>query len=124
MEVRFAAFLLVGGLCQGDPLSPYLFPIVADMFSILMQKAVANKSIGGIRMKKRGPTVSHLLFADDSLVFLDAVPQSCLNFMDLVACFSEAFGLSLNIQKSTFSSLQTLKSTSKKRLRGLWAWRR
>lgn len=48
------------GLRQGDPLSPYLFLIVADVLSILMKKAVMNNSIVGIKMKKRCPMVSHL----------------------------------------------------------------
>lgn len=41
--------------------------------------------------------LSHLLFANDSLVFLEAVAQSCSNFMDIMSGFSEAFGLSLNV---------------------------
>lgn len=89
------------GLRQGDPLSPYLFLMVADVFSVLMHKAVMNKSIGGVRMKKRCPIVSQLLFADDSLVFLEAAPQSCLNFMELTSAFGKASGLSLNAQKSS-----------------------
>lgn len=89
------------GLRQGDPLSLYLFLIVADVFSFLMQKAIQNKSIQGIRMKKRCPIVSHLLFADDSLIFLEAVPHFCYNFMELLTCFNEASGLSLNAHKSS-----------------------
>lgn len=89
------------GLRQGDPLSLYLFLMVADVFSVLIQKAVVNNSIGGVRMKKRCLIMSHLLFADNSLVFLEAIPQSCLNFMDLISVFSEASGLFLNVQKSS-----------------------
>lgn len=62
------------GFRQGDPLSPYLFLLVSDVLSTLLQKAIINKSLGGIRMKKSCPIVSHLLFADDSMVFLEAVP--------------------------------------------------
>lgn len=83
------------------PLSPYLFLLVADVFSIIMQKAVRNKALGRVRKKKRCHVVSHLLFADDSLVFLVAVPRFCSNFMELMECFSDASGLSLNVDKSS-----------------------
>lgn len=56
------------GLRQGDPLSPYLFLLVADVFLVLMKKVVLKKSIGGIRMRKRCQMLSHLLFADDDLL--------------------------------------------------------
>ncbi|KAF7143420.1 hypothetical protein RHSIM_Rhsim05G0112800 [Rhododendron simsii] len=55
------------GLRQGDPLSPYLFLIAVNVFSSLMNKATCNKTLAGVRMKRKCPIVSHLLFADDSL---------------------------------------------------------
>ncbi|KAG5533573.1 hypothetical protein RHGRI_027682 [Rhododendron griersonianum] len=105
------------GLRQGDPLSPYLFLLVADVFSTLLQKALLKKSIGGIRMKKRCPVMTHLLFADDSLVFLEAVPQYCSNFMELISCFSEASGLSLNVQKSSLFFTPNIKDSLKEEIK-------
>lgn len=106
------------GLRQGDPLSHYLFLLVADVFSLLLHKAIRNKSLAGIKMRKRCPVVSHLLFADDSLVFLEAKPSYCSNFIQLMEGFSEASGLSTNFQKSNlfFSSniSQSLKDDIKK----------
>lgn len=97
------------GLRQGDPLSPYLFLIVADVFSIILHKAILNNSLRGIKMKRTCPTVSHLLFADDSLIFLEANPVHCSNFLFLASCFSDGSGLSINAHKSSvyFSSNTT-----------------
>lgn len=107
------------GLRQGDPLSSYLFLIVADVFSKLLSKAVSNNSIKGITMKKRCPMVSHLLFADDFLIFLDAEPQTCVNFMDLLKCFSEASDLSLNVHKSNLCFSANTKEDTRNEIKSI-----
>ena len=57
------------GLCQGDPLSPYLFLLCALGLQSLLQKAKANDDIRGVAICRNGPRVSHLFFADDSVLF-------------------------------------------------------
>jgi hypothetical protein len=62
------------GLRQSDPLSPHLFLLVVDCLSVLMKNYERQGLISGIRVSRRAPSISHLLFADDSLLFfkLDA----------------------------------------------------
>ena len=60
------------GLRQGDPLSPLLFLFVADGLSTILKNKVAMGVITPMKVCRRAPGVSHLLFADDSLLFFEA----------------------------------------------------
>jgi hypothetical protein len=60
------------GIRQGDLLSPYLFLICAEGFSALLRKAERDKRLRGITICRGGLRLSHLLFANDSLLFAEA----------------------------------------------------
>lgn len=60
------------GLRQGDPLSPYLFLICAEGFSAMLHEAERNGRLKGIKNCNNAPSVSYLLFADDSLLLIEA----------------------------------------------------
>lgn len=59
-------------LHQGDPLSPCLFLLCADAFSILITKAANEKKIHVAKICKDASMVSHFFFVDDSIVFVKA----------------------------------------------------
>ena len=66
------------GLRQGDPLSLLLFVIVMEALSWLLDGAVLAGHISRFIVGPRSHTplmVSHLLFADDTLIFCDALPS-------------------------------------------------
>lgn len=50
------------------PLSPYLFLICAEGFSSLLQHAEQVNMIQGIRLSESASSISHFLFADESLI--------------------------------------------------------
>lgn len=91
------------GLRQGDPLSPFLFIIIMEALSRLMDKAIRGGYIRGFevgRIREEEVMVSHLLFADDTLVFCDATATQ-LGFLRLVLLFFRMVsGLRINIAKS------------------------
>lgn len=56
-------------LRQGDHLSPYLFLLCADVFGSLLKKAHEDKRLQGIAISRSAPRISHLFFADNSVIF-------------------------------------------------------
>lgn len=60
------------GLRQGDSISPYLYLICAEELSILLNEAENNNLIKGVKVARNSPTINHLFFVDDSIVFYKA----------------------------------------------------
>ncbi|PNX62048.1 ribonuclease H, partial [Trifolium pratense] len=60
------------GLRQGDPLSPYLFILVAEGLTSLIHQVVGRGDVHGARICRGAPEVSHILFADDCFLFCRA----------------------------------------------------
>ena len=65
------------GIRQGDPLSPYLFLLCAKSLSTLLRKAAETWVLHGILSSQHGVHTSHLLFANDSLLFCKAIVGEC-----------------------------------------------
>ena len=60
------------GICQGDLLSPYLYLLCLEGINRLLQRAASEDSIRGFSLCRSGPRVSHLYYADNSLLFCHA----------------------------------------------------
>ncbi|XP_028551780.1 uncharacterized protein LOC110101382 [Dendrobium catenatum] len=81
------------GLRQGCPLSPYLFCIVMDAFSNLLEgrgfKGITNGNF----------SLNHLLYADDVLIFGEATTENCLIRANAITDFANSSGLFINYEK-------------------------
>ncbi|KAB2630796.1 hypothetical protein D8674_008315 [Pyrus ussuriensis x Pyrus communis] len=89
------------GLRQGDPLSPYLFILVGEVLSKLFQGAVDQGRLEGVKIGGSGPVISHLFFADDTLLFLRADVKNCRNLKHMLDKFCVASGQKVNLEKSS-----------------------
>lgn len=63
------------GLRQGDPLSPYLFVLTLETISCLLEKSHLEGNLKGLQLNSNCPTLTHLLFADDALLFAEATKE-------------------------------------------------
>lgn len=91
------------GLRQGNPLSPLLFILVMEVSSWLIQKAVEGGFLHDFEVAQvngMGLMVSHILYADDTLLFCDAEPSQMGYLWCVLLCFDAVFGLKVNLGKS------------------------
>ena len=88
------------GLRQGDPLSPYLFLICAEGLSALMRKAERDRMIRGVSICRAGPRISHLFFADDSIIFCRAKLSECNALQNILTLYGKASGQLVNGDKT------------------------
>jgi hypothetical protein len=89
------------GLRQGDPLSPYLFIICAEAFSVLLQKAEDEGTIEGVKICAGAPKINHLFFADDSLIVMKATTQGAQKLQEVLALYEANSGQMINKDKSS-----------------------
>ena len=97
------------GLKQGDPLSPYLFLLCTEGFRGLLKKAETLGDIRGVSICRNGPRLTHLLFADDSLIFCRTKESKCQKLSEVLTKYEGASGQQINRDKTT---LFFIKSTS------------
>ncbi|XP_020177948.1 uncharacterized protein [Aegilops tauschii subsp. strangulata] len=91
---------------QGDSISPYLFLLCAEGLSAMLNKADAENQIKGIKLAPTAPRLNHLLFADDSLLVLEATTQGVQPINSILHEYEECSGQVINREKSSvmFSS--------------------
>ena len=90
-------------LRQGDPLSPYLFVMGMEVLSALIRRVVEGGFISGCsirRGRRQTVNISHLLFADDTIVFYEAKKEHITHLSWILFWFEAALGLRINLAKS------------------------
>ena len=100
-------FKLHRGLRQGDPLSPFLFDLAVETLSLIIQKASNLKLWEGIEVCKGGMKVTHLQYADDTILFCPPRLEYLLNIKMVLILFQMASGLQVNFHKSSLLGVHT-----------------
>jgi hypothetical protein len=106
-------FLPQRSLRQGDPLSPYLFIICADVLSGLISQAQKSHLIHGVKIAPRAPEISHLFFADDSLLFCRATKEEVNVLASIIQTYERASGQLVNYNKSEMVTSKGVNNTTK-----------
>ncbi|GKU94423.1 hypothetical protein SLEP1_g7921 [Rubroshorea leprosula] len=94
-------FAMGKGLRQGDPLSPFLFLIVAEGLHGLVKKAEEEGLLQGIMVGNNGLAISLLQFANDTVILGKANSESLFTVKTILRWFELMFGLRINFGKSS-----------------------
>jgi hypothetical protein len=89
------------GIRQGDPISPYLFVLCVDKLSHLIMHAVNAGRWKTLRAGRNGPVVSHLMFADDLLLFGEATENQMDCVMNILTKFCSMSGQEVSYEKTS-----------------------
>ena len=100
------------GLRPGDPLSSYLFLLCSEAFSAMIVEANNNQRLSGISIYRGSQNITHLFFADDSLLFCKIERQESQALMEIMERYEGASGQKINADKcSIFFSQNTTPDT-------------
>ena len=83
------------GCRQGDPTVPYLFLLVAEILSRIIEN---SSSIKGITIGKHNYKLPQ--FADDKTIFLDGSTESLQATLNVLETFGSISGLKMNTEKT------------------------
>ncbi|WMV41202.1 hypothetical protein MTR67_034587 [Solanum verrucosum] len=89
---RHGFFHSTRGLKQGDPLSPALFILGAEVLSRLLNSLHQIPNYKGFFMEPKGPQINHLSFADDVIIFAATDRHSLKLIMDKLGEYEHTSG--------------------------------
>ena len=102
------------GLRQGDPISLYLFLLCVEGLSAMLKREERVVHIKGVAVSREASRISHLLFADDSIVFYRAIVEECDRVIKVLEDYEGDSGQMLNKEKtSIFFSKNTNREVQK-----------
>lgn len=88
------------GIRQRDPISPYLFPLCAEALSTLITQANREGNLTSVPTSRGFPIISHLFFADDSLLFCRSNLTQWNYLLSILQLYEGASGQKMNSNKT------------------------
>jgi hypothetical protein len=92
---------------QGDPISPYLFLLCAEVLSSMLSYADQRGTLRGAPTSKKGPRLNYLFFADDSLLFCRADICHWNRLSSILKTYEKASKQKLNTRKTAIFFFQS-----------------
>jgi hypothetical protein len=115
----FGHFTPKRGLRQGDPLSPFLFILGTEALSRILMKQESLGLLKGISISKNNPQITHLLFADDLIIFAKATSAEASVIKVCLENYCGWSGQAVNVSKSSILFSKNTTSASIHSINGI-----
>ena len=93
------------GLRQGDPMTPFLFLVVAEGLAGLVRQATKQNMLTSVKVGRKKIVCSMLQFADDTLFMLEDSFSNVFTVKTILRCFELVSGLKINFHKSKLAGI-------------------
>lgn len=104
------------GLRQGNHFSPFLFLFCAKAFSALLKKTEKEGRIHSSMVAREAPSVSHLFFVDDSILFTRSTMPEAGEIKNIISQYEQASGQMINMEKTEITCSSNISSEKKQEL--------
>ena len=88
------------GIGQGDPHSLFLFLLCTKGLHGLLTRAALKGDIHGISLSRRSLLLTHLLFANDSLLFCKSTSEECQKVLVVLQVYKRGSRQQINKAKT------------------------
>ena len=88
------------GVRQGDPLSSYVFILAQEVLSRLLDREFHLKKISGDKANLNGPAITHVMYADDIVLFSKATRMEAKAINECLDMYCKWLGQCINRSKS------------------------
>ena len=108
-----SSFLCKCGVRQGDPLSPLIFVIAADLLQSAINEALRNNILDLPIQRDTNGDYPVIQYADDTLIILPACTRQLTKIKEILEDYATSVGLKINFHKSTLVPINTLLTNAK-----------
>ena len=100
----------ISGIRQGDPLSPYIVILCAEILARnkFPQASISGSRDIGVKLGHSRVKIPFLTFADDTMIFARATEDSCHTIKDILDKYCSIYGQFVNFHKSAFQCTQNV----------------